>query len=529
MMINFYRKQLILMLTFQISSKNGLSNLVCDYCYNLIQQFYEYFEKVNANQNELMKMVDPVVKEEVFAFPFEETSVVNMKIDEDDDETEWFDNEDPINSPSSKSLEPKIIISSSKTIKKAKKTPQIKLSKKDVSALNFFELNKLPFNFTCSYRCSLCPPALPKNEPNKFKTKPLLKTHILSTHSMDQEQAKSHLKNLHPQCDICNKSIKVRQDHKFVHYNIKPYKCALCNHSAHTKEILRCHLLKHENQVRKQGCFYCPKDFPSSFLRNQHISESHPNNIITCDLCGEILYGKKFAKVHFREHRNRSMLFECERCVGGVRFPNKEVLALHRNQHKREDQSRKKLACSFCERKFNNGNALQVHLRLHANGRIIPCDICGKSVGSDLNQKIKEHIKTHLVKQKSHKCDICEANFPSRQFLFHHHRKMHDPKEQSCYRCGKMLPEYFMKLHLFYCKGDVDIRCFHCPMLFKKESERLSHTQLFHLGFNCRRCNMQFQNKSQLKKHQKRDETHLRTIKKRPNAAKKSSQLAGTF
>lgn len=331
-------------------------------------------------------------------------------------------------------------------------------------------------------------------------------------------KAQTVSKNMEPQCDICHKTLpdSKHQDHKFIHYNIKPYNCDLCHFSAHTKEILKRHVLKHKSQ-RTKRCFYCSRDFPSEHLRNEHIRATHSDKMLICDFCGEKLLGKLDAKKHFRKHQSNVLPFECERCPGGVRFPNKQVLTLHHQQHEREDKTNKQFACRLCERKLTSESAFKKHLRYHERDLIIACHICGKSVAGNEQRKIYNHLFAHQRKKKREemmKCDLCQEEFIGKNKLERHMRNIHNPNNQSCYRCGKMIPEYFMSRHLKFCSAG-ELRCQHCPMTFTKESARQLHNNKVHTGFKCKRCNIIFENRAEMDWHQRYDEYHLRTKSKK--------------
>ncbi|XP_063708696.1 zinc finger protein 845-like [Culicoides brevitarsis] len=465
----FTNKALQIFTKIEISLENCLSTYVCRNCHDLILNFYEYYEAVNANQ-EILKNLSQ--QEAPSAGIFDDSLLETffegiIDLPEENVDSTWIFNDIP-----------------------EKKTEENQLAR-----LNFYELNELPLNYTMSYRCQICP----AKENSKFSSKSKLKSHFVSVHSMEKTKAESDVDHLHPQCDICDKLIKVRHDHKFIHYNIRPYKCDLCGFATHTKEILKRHLQKHVSSSSSERCFHCKMDFSSISDRNEHIKTVHPSALSICDQCGEILYDKKSAETHKRHHQNTSKQFLCKRCPDGVRFPSEKVLLLHQKQHSAQDKSRKRLSCHLCERKFNDNAVFDTHLRYHAAGRIVPCEICGKSIADHENGSTSRHMKTHTDKVQSVKCEFCDEKFPNRQFLFHHRRKVHDPREQKCFHCGKIVPQHFMKQHLFYCKGEEPIKCLHCPMTFEKESERGLHTSKFHLGFNCRRCNMQFEGKSELK------------------------------
>lgn len=498
-----------------------MSNLVCDYCHNLILQFYGYFETVNANQNELLKMMVTVQEEEVFAIPIEcvlEKTEVDKEIikaenagGHSDDDTGWFDNDGLLDSTEIKSSEPPIKLAE---IKKSSKKKEIVFSKEELLNMNYCELKNLPLNFTCSYLCPLCP-----DTTQRFRIRSLVRPHIIKKHlahlncKIRSKEAQSLVENLDAVCDICNKSLpsnKITQyhnEHKFIHYDIKPYKCELCTFSADSKNTIRRHIQRHEARIKRYGCFYCKKNFASGGIRNSHIREKHSHKMIKCDLCNEMMVDKRTAKIHFMEHQTNSLMLECERCPGGIKFPDEQVLALHKTQHERADQMKKPLACHLCERSFMSEKLYKAHLEYHVEGVLSACHICGKTVVLDTRRKMSHHAKTHMKKPEILKCGECGEEFSKRMMLARHISKIHNRREQSCYRCGKMIAAYLMKRHLNNCSFG-EIRCAHCPMIFVKESARMKHTSMVHLGYKCKRCNIPFENSSQLEFHRRYDQNH---------------------
>uniref|UniRef100_A0A336MVL8 CSON004812 protein n=1 Tax=Culicoides sonorensis TaxID=179676 RepID=A0A336MVL8_CULSO len=499
-----------------ISNKNGLSNLVCDYCHNLILQFYGYFLTVNANQDELLKKLQQVNVEEKEIEKDEikpELVQMEIKMSPDDNESEielefeedtFMENEENISDDDQQQ----------EVIKNVAKS---KIELKNLDSLNYFEIMQLPFNFTWSFQCPMCT--------KRAKDPTEIKSHIISSHLKNLSvkarkiEAKRLTEKLTPSCEDCGrkclKKPKNREEHKYIHYKIKPYKCDLCDKyaTAH-KEILRKHMQGHLRLYRRHGCFYCDADFASDNKRNNHIHENHADKLITCDKCGLILLGRKEAKDHLKQHmkqnESNNLMLECDRCIGGIRFPNEHVLAMHKEQHTREDNynARKKLNCHLCERRFNSENVFKGHIRYHMENKLRACTICGKTVSKDIGRKISHHAQTHLREDRTYKCEKCDEVFTTRQFLFHHIRKVHETKEISCYRCGKMIDEYLMKRHLNSCLGIKGYRCMKCPMVFEKQSERQKHNRAVHVGYRCKKCNIQFENESQLNHHQRYGPRH---------------------
>ncbi|XP_063697951.1 uncharacterized protein LOC134828887 [Culicoides brevitarsis] len=95
-----------------ISPKNGLSTLICDYCHKTVQNFIGFYENVNANQDELMKMLPEIPNEEVFAEPivsFEyKMQPSDLKMDENEAELAVNEPEETENVLLEPDLKPKL-------------------------------------------------------------------------------------------------------------------------------------------------------------------------------------------------------------------------------------------------------------------------------------------------------------------------------------------------------------------------------------------------------------------------------------
>lgn len=504
----------------QISEENKLTNLVCDYCHNLIFQFYGYFETVNKNQDLLIQNIKDTVDEKIFVLPLvkveEKDESFSFPMD-DDTEMQYSDGNSPeMSSPASDTHQ--------EPIKSQKKDKSLVTHTKDeMMNMSYFELLELRPTFTFNYSCEMCPRGT-----QFFENRYLLVAHMATTHfkhiknkERRKEKAKRHAAALEPVCSICktkipsNKKTLAFRDHVFIHHGIKPYECEICNRKISTKNIMNDHIKLHKQQLSDTWCDFCRISIPPNETRSQHMNEKHKEHMIICDYCGTTLVDKKSAKEHFHEHLKVGIL-ECERCVGGVRFPNQHVLSLHRKRHILEDKNRNKFRCRLCERSFNNEAFFHKHQILHAKNRLSVCGICGKTYVGESGRKISKHELLHKEKEKpqTFDCDKCDEVFATKRAHSDHYRRLHDPKEQSCYRCGKMIPAYLMSRHLNFCIGGNKIKCVHCPMQFSKTSERDKHNRLCHIGYKCLRCDVSFENQSQLEFHRRYDKIHL--SKKRP-------------
>ncbi|XP_063708013.1 zinc finger protein 510-like [Culicoides brevitarsis] len=503
-----------------ISPENGLSTLICDYCFNKIQQFLEYWDNVNANQAELMKLSLPeTIKEEIFAEPIDNFDQKSSESEAENDDSFTIDKQEPFDESSDDTNFPQEPISTS---------TKVPYTKDELLKMNYFELNQLPVNFRTFFKCPMCRPST-----ERFKIVSALKLHMARSHfpkispqKMRLRKAGERLKQTytHTFCEICDKILpwskksKLFKDHKFVHYDIKPYKCDICGFSAAEKRYLSSHIrAEHEKKRKKLGCVVCTATFEKRALRNDHIFECHPESIRSCMTCDIKFFDETSFKSHFRVGRCRiSLEIECPRCPGGIRFPDEKVYGLHMQRHAYEDGLQRLFRCHLCERGFNKEHLLRTHLGYHTENVLVACEICGKTVFHDSTLKAPAHMEVHKEpKPEFYKCDICGEECSNKMKLAKHFNRAHNRNEESCYKCGKIRPKYGMKKHLKACHGN-ELKCAHCPMIFDKKSTRSRHTSRFHIGFNCKRCNLTFATSYLLKRHRQVDEIHLATKKPKP-------------
>lgn len=485
---------------------------MCDYCHNLVLQFYGYFVKVNANQEELMKLCDTM--ETTKEYDVKEVLTVEIDPpfkDEPDSasDAEWFNDCLPEESPEVEE-KPEANV----------KQGVIPLPPMNLSNLTYLELLDLPRNFKYSHRCVKC-----KESAGTFPTRLELRRHYCKVHSkgmrkFDREsKVRRLMKKRNLCCDICNKNLgstvsHIFEDHKFFHYELRPYVCGIegCSHTTFSKATLRTHINFHLGD-RRYGCSYCPdRSFTTEEARETHIIQAHPDKILDCRECGRIWTKPWDIKSHFKHHKS---VLECERCPGGIKFEDERLLNLHKERHVIEDKYPKKFRCRMCERTFNSEGGYKTHLKNHdptSPNTLFPCKICGKTVTRLKYENVSSHERLHMTRDGTFECAQCDQVFDKKPKLKAHVRKEHPSKETPCHRCGKLLFEHLLTRHVNTCVGG-DKQCAHCPLTFPNKHERYKHTQLVHIGYNCRKCNLKFSNKTEFNRHYKRDPAHKRIRK----------------
>lgn len=477
----------------------------------MILQFHGYFEKVNENQEELMKLQNTFEKTKEDVMKVHTIEIDPPCKDEPDSasDAEWFNDYLPEDPP---------VMSDEEEEKTEPNDNQNKVLKPviNLSNLTYSELLDLPINFTYSFRCIKC------EKSDKFPTRKELRSHYAKEHfkgtkAIDRELKIRKLMKRHDLCcDICDKNLSstishIFVDHKFYHYKLRPYKCGMqgCSHTTFSKNTLKQHIKFHLGD-RRYGCCYCgDRRFTTKEARETHIIATHADKILDCRECGKILTRPWDIKSHFKNHRSKIML-ECDRCVNGIRFADIRLLNLHKERHIFEDKYPKKFRCAMCERSFNSANEYGKHLKNHdptSNNTLFTCPICGKTVTRNKHENLSTHERLHQKNDGNFKCPQCDQVFDKKPRLKAHIRKEHPSKQTPCDRCGKLMYEHTLTRHINTCVGG-DLRCSHCPLTFESKSERYKHAQLVHIGYNCKKCDMKFANKSELNRHLKRDPMH---------------------
>ncbi|CAB3245263.1 unnamed protein product [Arctia plantaginis] len=251
------------------------------------------------------------------------------------------------------------------------------------------------------------------------------------------------------------------------------YKCEHCHKDFKSSLKLKLHYLRvHAPKTFK--CTQCPRSFGSSLILSLHIRDSHCTAV--CRYCGKTYTNNYSLKYHEKSHE---VDFKCNNC--GKVYKKKKSFNNHVKQNlcnsTRNVNLEPKHACNYCDKKYSQISALNVHLRLeHGNGKVLTCDWCGKKLSSE--SKLKEHIIKH-TKQKNYTCDICGGKFVTKTSLLYHTR-----------------------LHT----GEKPYKCEHCDMRFLSASRRSEHIKQYHdePDLECDICHCKFKGRTPLMRHKKR-------------------------
>lgn len=92
------------------------------------------------------------------------------------------------------------------------------------------------------------------------------------------------------------------------------------------------------------------------------------------------------------------------------------------------------LTCQFCNKMFNSGSNLSIHLRTHTGDKPYVCEICSKGFAQSCN--LANHMRTHTG-ERPFKCPHCDRAFTQSGNLSNHIRLHTDEKPFKCHFCDR--------------------------------------------------------------------------------------------
>ena len=238
-------------------------------------------------------------------------------------------------------------------------------------------------------------------------------------------------------------------------HNKKPKKCKFCDEIFMTYYALNIHLEESHGNLTK-FCEPCNKHFQTPKKLKNHIRNVHKGGKHECKSCNKCFTKPSSLNLHIKSvHEGikssplNNKTFQCEIC--GKEMKHEASLVMHNiNVH----QPSKNLPCNICKKTYPNKYKLKAHkIKVHEKS---VCTICGKSV---MQTFIKQHmIAIHSINNETEeilKCEICQKEFGSRQFL---------------------------NKHMITHTGLKPYKCKHCGQGFSDSSNRLNHEKAVHKG-----------------------------------------------
>ncbi|XP_004534012.2 zinc finger protein weckle isoform X1 [Ceratitis capitata] len=175
----------------------------------------------------------------------------------------------------------------------------------------------------------------------------------------NEASLKEHMKNhrrLFP-CKHCERKFQrkeyVEQHIKFVHKDERPFICEACGDAVRTKGQLKEHMLTHTDYSPFE-CKECGKCFKQKQRLKRHMQIHGEKHI--CNECGKQLSCRATYNSHMLVHSDK-MHHKCDYC--GREFKRAKTLKSHLILH----SGLKPYSCEFCDRIFTNGSNCRTHMK----------------------------------------------------------------------------------------------------------------------------------------------------------------------
>ncbi|KAK4313721.1 hypothetical protein Pmani_014944 [Petrolisthes manimaculis] len=266
----------------------------------------------------------------------------------------------------------------------------------------------------------------------------------------------SHKKRIHL-CNVCDVEFEYVQEFREHMKTHGSYECTVCGKVISKQGMLTQHYVKFHG-LKPDGdsqhiCWVCGKVYKSKQAVSYHMTTSHNETKLKCDVCGKCFGHSKNLKAHKKRHGEKDIT--CDKCP--AKFYTTSELGYHYNAKHQNAQCWK---CEQCGRKFSRSTSYSNHVEKHRPKRF-ECTVCFKMF------RRKAHIEAHM---KQH---TLVSNSESNQTP------------------GSRIKEY--------------LRCSKCSILFESEEMKKDHLCSDHMRlikqFFCNGCNVSFHSREDLNSH----------------------------
>lgn len=291
-----------------------------------------------------------------------------------------------------------------------------------------------------------------------------------------------------------------------------------------------------EDDEMSSQCPACNTDFEDDAELQEHIKMTHPEDMMECKLCGDVVL-----KSFFSDHVKRSHGFDLEHGKkGGIQSlcsveldevdtqPPIDIdfkgvscqfckqsysTKLNLKKHMYNVHRMQRVKCNVCDKEVNK-KSLERHMRSVHSARIsskrerksvpddqkVPCHLCPKKCVNIAS--LQSHVK-NIHEAEQFKCSQCDFQSTKRG-LERHMNKEHNSQVYQCTRCNKVLKsKSTLKEHMWIHTEDRRFICDVCGMRFKRTSNYHGHLKSHQeKKFQCQLCGNFFLRKRYLAVHQ---------------------------
>jgi len=369
------------------------------------------------------------------------------------------------------------------------------------------------------YKCSRCPYTTNRKYyfddhilgTLKYRKCPWCEKHLSNT---GFKALQKHFKLKHGQvqgkyskCLKCDKTFNRMRDLE-LHVNREHpdvstmYHCSQCNYNSIMYDMTR---HKEVHSSVSFPCNLCNHKAKSAIRLRTHMNELHKT--VKCTICHEEFRGSYALRMHKRSQHGDGKKRElyCDEC--GQKYTNTGSLSLHK-QAKHSDKTYQcdkceftatnknslgkhmkthNLSCDLCSAQFSSRNDFNVHMKGVHGGHKYRCDQCEFS--SAWRETLKNHISSKHSREGLYKCDICNAGFPRRNTLATHMQIHDDREKQRQYECSYVgcqstftAPSQ-LKKHVAKVHEGVRWPCDRCDFIGSYKDDLKLHIKAVHEGF----------------------------------------------
>ena len=326
---------------------------------------------------------------------------------------------------------------------------------------------------------------------------------------------------------------------------IYAHECDECDFKTDSQSYFKNHIVfRHLNEGRIYRCDLCPQTFAFPDGVKRHKEELHTTgNLLKCSFCDYISVPQNIRR-HENKHRSPDARVTCNHCGKSILKLN---IVSHRAKHykdKVKDPALLIFKCTKCDYKTDKRKPLNMHMVNKHPVSVLNCDFCKYSTPfetkldvhvarkhttkrncedcsfettsknemtnhkkkyhesicnkCDFQTKSEVHLRVH--KQKGHSepisCDICKYGCKSVEEYIEHREDEHDRPFIKCNVCDYIATSKGnLRQHAFEHHN-----CTKCSFLAKTKDELISHNERSH-SYRCAKCNLNFSEKTFLKKH----------------------------